>query len=158
MLETWDIVGRIVLAGLLGGLIGLNRNLHHRYVGLRTMALIGASTSALTIVSLHGVDGQLHVEAMSRTMQGILTGLGFIGAGVIVRGPDGSHIHGLTTAATVWTTAILGTLCGSGAWVVTGTLTAITAVVLIVGGPMERFVHRFVDRVTGAKPHDPQGE
>jgi putative Mg2+ transporter-C (MgtC) family protein len=146
MLAGWEIVGRITLAAVLGALIGLNRNLHHKYVGLRTMSLIGASTAALVIVSLHGPDGQLHVEAMSRTMQGILTGLGFLGAGVIVRGPDENHVHGLTTAATVWTTAILGTLCGSGAWIVLATLVTITAGVLVLGGPLERFAHRRLDR------------
>lgn len=147
MLAGWEIVGRVTLAAVLGALIGLNRNLHHKYVGLRTMSLIGASTAALVIVSLHGPDGQLHVEAMSRTMQGILTGLGFLGAGVIVRGPDENHVHGLTTAATVWTTAILGTLCGSGAWIVLATLVTITAGVLVLGGPLERFAHRRLDRL-----------
>lgn len=146
MLTAWDIVGRVTLAAMLGALIGLNRNLHHEYIGLRTMSLIGASTAAIVIVSLNGPDGQLHVDAMSRTIQGILTGLGFLGAGVIVRGPDDSHVRGLTTAATVWTTAILGTLCGSGAWVVAVTLVAITAVVLILGGPLERFAHRHLNR------------
>lgn len=149
MLTAWDIVGRVTLAAALGALIGLNRNLHHKYVGLRTMSLIGASTAALVIVSLNGPDGQLHVDAMSRTIQGILTGLGFLGAGVIVRGPDETHVHGLTTAATVWTTAILGTLCGTGAWIVAVTLVAITAAVLILGGPVERFAHRHLDRLTG---------
>lgn len=149
MLAGWEIVGRIALAAVLGALIGLNRNLHHKYVGLRTMSLIGASTAALVIVSLHGPDGQLHVDAMSRTIQGILTGLGFLGAGVIVRGPDEHHVHGLTTAATVWTTAIIGTLCGSGAWIIVMTLVAVTAAVLVFGGPLERFAHRHIDRLSG---------
>jgi len=154
MLDVWDIVGRITLAALLGGLIGLNRNLHHKYIGLRTMSLLGASTASLTIVSLHGIDGQLHVDAMSRTIQGVLTGLGFIGAGVIVRGPDEASVRGLTTAATVWTTAILGTLCGTGSWLVTATLSAVTAFVLVVGGPLERAAHRLVDRLTGTDPNE----
>lgn len=149
MLAGWEIVGRIALAAVLGALIGLNRNLHHKYVGLRIMSLIGASTAALVIVSLHGPDGQFHVDAMSRTIQGILTGLGFLGAGVIVRGPDEHHVHGLTTAATVWTTAIIGTLCGSGAWIIVMTLVAVTAAVLVFGGPLERFAHRHIDRLSG---------
>lgn len=155
MLTAWDIVGRITLAAGLGAMIGLNRNLHHKYVGLRTMALIGASTASLVIVSLNGPDGQLHYDAMSRTMQGILTGLGFLGAGVIVRGPDESHVHGLTTAATVWTTAILGTLCGTGAWIVAVTLVAVTGAVLILGGPLERFAHRHLERLHGEDSHGP---
>lgn len=145
MLSAWEIVGRVTVAAALGALIGLNRNLNHKFVGLRTMSLIGASTSALVIVSLHGPDGQLYVDAMSRTLQGILTGLGFLGAGVIVRGPDGNHVQGLTTAATVWTTAILGSLCGSGAWIVVTTLAVITGAVLVLGGPLERFAHRHLD-------------
>lgn len=154
MLGTWDIVWRIVLAAMLGGAIGLNRNLHHKYVGLRTMALIGGSAAALTIIALNGADGQIHVEAMSRTVQGILTGLGFIGAGVIVRGAEGKRVHGLTTAATVWTTAVLGILCGNGAWVVVVTLGAVTAVILLLGGPTERAAHHYIDRVLGPPPAD----
>lgn len=149
MLGTWDIVWRIVLAAMVGGAIGLNRNLHHKYVGLRTMALIGGSAAALTIIALNGADGQIHVEAMSRIIQGILTGLGFIGAGVIVRGAEGKRVHGLTTAATVWTTAVLGILCGNGAWVVVLTLGAVTAAILVLGGPTERAAHRLIDRMTG---------
>lgn len=157
MLGTWDIVWRIVLAAVLGGAIGLNRNLHHKYVGLRTMALIGGSAAALTIIALNGADGQIHVEAMSRTVQGILTGLGFIGAGVIVRGAEGKRVHGLTTAATVWTTAVLGILCGNGAWVVVLTLGAVTAAILMLGGPTERAAHRFMDRLAGpAETHEKQ--
>jgi putative Mg2+ transporter-C (MgtC) family protein len=119
------------------------------------MALIGASTSALVVVTLNGPDGQLHVDAMSRTIQGILTGLGFLGAGVIVRGPDESHVHGLTTAATVWTTAILGTLCGTGAWVVAITLVVVTGLVLVFGGSLERFAHRNLDRHNSDDSHGP---
>jgi putative Mg2+ transporter-C (MgtC) family protein len=75
---------------------------------------------------------------MSRVIQGIMTGVGFIGAGVIIRGQADDRVHGLTTAATVWITAALGALCGIGAWKVTIQLSVIVALILLVGGAIER--------------------
>ena len=59
-LEWMEIVGRVGSAALIGAMIGLNRHLHHKFVGLRTLALIGASASALVMAALYGADGQLH--------------------------------------------------------------------------------------------------
>ncbi len=136
-LDWMEILGRVGGAALIGAMIGLNRHLHHKFVGLRTLALIGASASALVMAALYGADGQLHYDAMSRAIQGILTGLGFIGGGVIMRRADDNKVHGLTTAAAVWTTAALGILCGGGAWRLVVVLALITAFVLILGGPIE---------------------
>lgn len=144
MLDFWDIVTRIMIAALMGAAIGLNRNLHHKYVGLRTLALIGASISAIVLATQSGRDSALHLEATSRVVQGILTGLGFIGAGVIVRGPNETKVHGLTTAASVWTTAILAVLAGSGAWRVALVLSVVTALVLLLGGTVERRLRRLL--------------
>jgi len=66
-------------------------------------------------------------------------GVGFIGAGVIMRNQTDDKIHGLTTAAAVWITAALGALCGIGEWKIIVTLSAIVAVVLLTGGPIERW-------------------
>jgi putative Mg2+ transporter-C (MgtC) family protein len=137
-LDWWEIAMRLLAAALVGGTIGLNRHLHHKATGLRTLGLVACGTAGLMMASLHGADGALHHDAMSRVLQGIMTGLGFIGAGVIIRGQSDEQVHGLTTAAAVWMTAALGALCGLGAWKVMIVLAALMWVLLLAGGPIER--------------------
>ena len=132
--------------------LGLNRHLHHKATGVRTLGLVASGSAALVLATLHGADGALHVEAMSRVVQGILTGLGFIGAGVIIHDRVTDKVYGLTTAATVWATAIIGALCGIGAWRVTFALGCVVAVVLLVGGPVERWC-----QANFSKPGEPDG-
>lgn len=152
MLDLADIAVRIAAAGLIGGAIGLNRNLHHKYIGFRTLALIGAAASGIVLVTLDAAQGEAHVDAMSRVIQGLLTGVGFIGAGVIVRGPTEKKVHGLTTAASVWTVAVIGILCGAGVWRVVAILVTVSAVILLLGGPVEKRVHAFFDALYGEDP------
>jgi putative Mg2+ transporter-C (MgtC) family protein len=151
MLDWSEIILRLTAAAAMGGAIGLNRHLHHKATGLRTLSLLACSAAALVLGVLYGADGALHVEAMSRVIQGIMTGLGFIGVGVIMHDQGAEKVHGLTTAAAVWTTAALGVLCGTGAWKVVVVLAVLAWVVLLVGGPIERRCHA----VLGRKPDDP---
>jgi putative Mg2+ transporter-C (MgtC) family protein len=76
---------------------------------------------------------------MSRVIQGIMTGVGFVGAGVIMRNATGDKIQGLTTAAAVWITAALGAICGIGEWKITVSLSIIVPIVLLTAGPLERW-------------------
>jgi putative Mg2+ transporter-C (MgtC) family protein len=138
MLDWLEVSMRLLVAAVLGGAIGLNRNLHHKATGLRTLGLVACSAAGLVLATLHGVDGVVHVEAASRVIQGLLTGLGFIGAGVIIRDQSAERVRGLTTAAAVWTTAAIGALCGMGAWKVVLVLTVIVWAILLLGGPIER--------------------
>ena len=108
MSEWVEILARLGAAALIGGGIGLNRHLHHKSTGLRTLSLVACGSAGLVLAALHAAGGASHVDAMSRVIQGIMTGVGFIGAGVIVRNHSGDKIHGLTTAAAVWMTAALG--------------------------------------------------
>ena len=75
-------------------------------------------------------------------MQGIVTGIGFLGAGVIIRSEKGKHVHNLTTAACVWLTACVGMTCGVGEWRLLLVGAPIVAVILIFGGTFEKWVHR----------------
>jgi putative Mg2+ transporter-C (MgtC) family protein len=134
-----EIIVRIGAAALVGAGVGLNRHLHHKAVGLRTLSLVACGAAGLVLASLHAAGTAPHVDAMSRVIQGIMTGVGFIGAGVIMRNPTGDKIHGLTTAAAVWITAALGALCGIGEWKIIIALSAIVAIVLLTGGPIERW-------------------
>lgn len=113
--------------------------MHHKSTGLRTLSLVACGAAGLVLAALYATGGAPHVDAMSRVIQGIMTGVGFIGAGVIMRTQTDDKVHGLTTAAAVWTTAALGALCGIGQWKITFALALIVAVVLLVGGPVERW-------------------
>lgn len=123
---------RMVLALVCGAAIGLNRFLRHKSAGMRTHALV-AMGSAMAVMVFADND------AISRVAQGVLTGVGFIGAGVIMRDGE-SHVQGLTTAASVWVCAILGLVCGAGELMIAGSGVLLTLLTLIVGRPIERYL------------------
>jgi putative Mg2+ transporter-C (MgtC) family protein len=149
MIDWVEAVARIGTAAAIGGAIGLNRHLHHKATGIRTLSLIASGSAALVLATMHGVDRVLHYDAMSRVIQGILTGLGFIGAGVIMREQATEKVHGLTTAAAVWATAVIGALCGIGQWRITAILACVVAVVLLFGGVLERKCEQTFGRKSG---------
>ena len=107
-MEMLDILLRLATAALVGIFLGLNRDLHGKPTGVRTLGLVGLG-SALAVAAF----GHANIADASRVVQGIVTGIGFLGAGVIVRSDRGDHVHGLTTAACVWVTACLGAACGT---------------------------------------------
>jgi putative Mg2+ transporter-C (MgtC) family protein len=121
------LLGRILLAALLGGLIGLERHIHGRAAGLRTHLLVSAGASLFTIISKYIATTDIFIIANStkvsdpgRIAAQIITGIGFLGAGVIIR--EGFTIKGLTTAACLWMAAAIGMAAGSGFyWIAIGT-------------------------------------
>ncbi len=135
-MDTTEIAIRLGAAALLGAALGLNRDLHGKPTGVRTLALVGFAAAQIVIAVGHG-DGDV-----SRVMQGIVTGIGFLGAGVIIRSEKGKHVHNLTTAACVWLTACVGMACGVGEWRLLLVGAPIVAVILIFGGTFEKWVHR----------------
>ncbi|WP_397392659.1 MgtC/SapB family protein [Polynucleobacter sp.] len=100
----WDLYSemaiRLLLALLAGTILGLNRWMHHKSAGIRTHSLvaIGSATAVLSIGHLGTTD----VQALSHVLQGLITGLGFLGAGVIIRERSSHRVHGLTTSASIW--------------------------------------------------------
>ena len=139
MPEWFEILTRLGAAAVIGGGIGLNRHLHHKSTGLRTLSLVACGAAGLVLATLHPTDATSHLEAMSRVIQGIMTGVGLIGAGVIIRFQSDDRVHGLTTAASVWITAALGALCGIGEWKIVLGLSLIVTLVFLTGGPIERW-------------------
>ena len=135
-MDTTEIAIRLGAAALLGAALGLNRDLHGKPTGVRTLALVGFAAAQIDNAVGHG-DGDV-----SRVMQGIVTGIGFLGAGVIIRSEKGKHVHNLTTAACVWMTACVGMVCGVGEWRLLLVGAPIVAVILIFGGTFEKWVHR----------------
>ncbi len=120
------------------------RELQGKPAGVRTHALVALGGSLLTVTSLQvsftgtGFDP----AAVTRVVQGIITGVGFLGAGVILRDDSRHTVHGLTTAASIWIVAGFGISCGAGLWRTALLALALTLVVLILGGPFERLVRR----------------
>ncbi len=110
-----DMMGRVLLAFLLGGVIGYERESIQRPAGLRTHMLVAAGSAAFTVASVHGFEGQGTVRDPARIAAQVVTGVGFLGAGTIWRTP--STVRGLTTAASIWLVAAVGLLAGSGLWI-----------------------------------------
>jgi len=135
-MDTTEIALRLGVAALAGAALGLNRDLHGKPTGVRTLALVSLA-AALVVIAVGPGEGDV-----SRVMQGIVTGIGFLGAGVIIRSEHGKHVHNLTTAACVWLTACVGMACGVGEWRVLLVGAPIAAIILIFGGAFEQWVHR----------------
>lgn len=144
-MTDWAITGSIVLrlsmALLVGTILGLNRWLHHKSAGIRTHSLV--AIGAATAVMLIGDFVQDDAQAISRVLQGLITGLGFLGAGVIIREQRSQKIHGLTTAASLWSCALIGATFGAGQFVLGGLSLGAVLVTLVIGGPLEKLVSKF---------------
>ncbi len=126
---------RLLLAVLLAGLLGYERERRDAPAGLRTHMLVGLG-SALFVVApqLAGVQ-----EAdMTRVLQGIVSGIGFLGAGAILKSDDRGHVQGLTTAASIWTTAAIGVAAGMGRAFTAILATALALTILAVLLKIER--------------------
>ena len=135
-LELTEEVLRLAGAALAGGIIGINRDIAKKPIGLRTLALVSLGAAIATVAAIQVPGMGEHPDALSRVVQGVIqgvmTGISFIGAGVVLRDPRARTVEGLTTAATVWIAAALGIACGLGDWTtaVTGTVLAMLLLVL----------------------------
>ena len=109
--ETVRLAIRLVAAMLLGGLIGIQRERSGKPAGLRTHILVALGAAVLTIAPQ---EVGMSNEAASRVMQGLITGIGFLGAGAILKLRETREIEGLTTAAGIWMTAAVGIVAGLG--------------------------------------------
>jgi putative Mg2+ transporter-C (MgtC) family protein len=146
-MDAVEIGLRLGIATAAGVLLGLNRDLHDKPTGVRTLGLVGLA-SALIVMAAGRDNGDI-----GRVMQGIVTGIGFLGAGVIIRSERGKHIHNLTTAASVWLTACAGAASGAGEWMLVLIATPFALVILIVGGKFEKLIHRSVP-----EPDEPEAD
>jgi len=131
------IIIRLLAALVLGGLVGIQRQRTHKPAGLRTHMLVCLAT-AVFVISCGAVG--MTFDAQSRVIQGIVTGLGFIGAGSILKLSHEHEIKGLTTAAGVWMTAAIGVTIGLGALGIAIIATILTLIILAVATKFERFV------------------
>ena len=134
-----DDVWRLLLAAGLGAAIGLEREYRQKPAGLRTNILIAVGSALFTIISLEMTKG---VGDTSRVAGQIVTGIGFLGGGAIMRTRD--TVHGMTTAATIWVNAAIGVAAGTGQFALALFTTVLTLVVLVILPPIEGYFERRV--------------
>ncbi|BAY63227.1 MgtC/SapB transporter [Calothrix brevissima NIES-22] len=119
-LNLQNILFRLCIALLCGAIIGLERQLRHKPAGLRTHMLVSLGSAIYTLIPLSTAGMNPSADALSRVIQGIAAGVGFLGAGEILRQSSNesqkTEIHGLTSAAAVWVSAALGIAAGCGLW------------------------------------------
>src|SRR5215831_11361182 len=128
----WKMIARLILAALLGGIIGLERELKHRPAGLRTNMFICFGAAMFTVLSVElGKPNDA-----TRIASQIIPGIGFIGAGSILRGKTG--VTGLTTAATIFVAASIGMACGGGLYLLAVSSTVLLLLALQMLGWVER--------------------
>ena len=143
-MTQWEIIGRIALAAVLGGVIGLEREYRGYPAGVRTMALVCMGSAIFADMSRrYGGDDRIAAQ--------IVTGIGFIGAGLIFR--EGYSVKGVTTAATIWTVAAIGVALGIEAYIV-ATVSCGFAVVLLELAPLTKKIRPQVRNFYG----DPEDE
>jgi putative Mg2+ transporter-C (MgtC) family protein len=131
---------RLVVAVVFGGLLGLEREIGGHFAGLRThmMVAAGACVFIITGATIAGEDA----AAMTRVVQGVATGVGFLGAGTILKLSDRLEIKGLTTASTIWLSAAVGTAVGLAEYELAAAGLCVSLFVLGVLGPMEKALAR----------------
>ena len=130
----------ILLAVLLCGLVGFEREKRGRSAGLRTHLLVGVGSAVIMIISIYGFPGGFAGRDIARLAAGVLTGVGFLGAGAIIH--DHGSIKGLTTAGTIWLVMAIGLACGSFNFIIAVLVTVVVMVVLTVFRKIEQKVNK----------------
>lgn len=138
MLSSLDITFRLVFAFVLGGIIGFEREKKGRSAGLRTHILVCAGSCLIMLVSIYIYESYKHEVTLdpARIAAGVVTGIGFLGAGTIIR--SAQEVHGLTTAASVWLSAAIGLAVGCGFFSGALVTTVIALITLLMLKPLER--------------------
>ena len=133
---------RLSLALASGIILGLNRWIHHKSAGIRTHSLVSIGSAA--IVLLIDTIQPNDAEAISRVIQGVITGIGFLSAGVIIKENNTQSVHGLTTAASIWICGLLGACFGSGAILLGSISLGFIMLILMIGGSLEKILSKIL--------------
>lgn len=116
MISDYEVIIRLIVAGVIGGLVGIERELNNRPAGLRTHVLVSVGASLIMLVSKYGfADIGFSNSDPARLAAQVVSGIGFLGAGTIIM--QGNIVHGLTTAASLWTSAGIGLAIGAGYYI-----------------------------------------
>jgi putative Mg2+ transporter-C (MgtC) family protein len=145
-----QVIIRLVAAMLLGGLVGVQRESTRKPAGLRTHVLVSVATAAFIIAcSASGMSS----DGLSRVIQGIVTGIGFLGAGTILKLSHEHEIKGLTTAASVWMTAAIGVIVGLGSLGIALMVTVLALIILSLAR-LEHSIEREHRRAKESSDHE----
>lgn len=159
VLPTGELAMRLGAAALAGALVGIDRERHRHSAGLRTMILVSTGSALLALVgqelalqastgaSAAGADaaaGTRGADAISRVVQGIIGGIGFLGAGVVMRSEG--RVRGITTAASIWVTAAIGLALGLGMYTLGAMTLALALIALVLLKPVEEDVAELLGR------------
>jgi putative Mg2+ transporter-C (MgtC) family protein len=110
--NQWEAIGLVALAGALGGLVGFEREAEHKPAGIRTHLLVASASCLIVLLGRYAADQGPGSADPTRALHGVVTGIGFLCAGVILRGTDSSRVKGLTTAASLFYVAAVGISVG----------------------------------------------
>jgi len=133
--QVTQLVLRLLVAAILGGVLGLQRERQGKPAGIRTHMLVSVTSSLIVVVSLQYGMGD---DALARVLQGLLAGVGFVCAGAILKLEKQDQVHGLTTAASVWMTAAIGIAAGLGREMTAALSTLLVLGILALEGPIRR--------------------
>lgn len=142
MLNEWVIVSRLILASVLSGIIGFEREFHGRAAGFRTHILLCVGSTLIMLTSMHIFDvyqGKVPCDP-ARIAAGVVTGIGFLGAGTIMR--SRASVRGLTTAASLWVVAGIGLAVGSGLYLASLVTTILVMITLMLFSRLEHAMIR----------------
>ncbi|MEJ2642957.1 MAG: MgtC/SapB family protein [Desulfosarcinaceae bacterium] len=149
--EPWNLLLRIFVAAILGGTLGIERDIHGRQAGLRTHILVSAGAALFFILSTHIAtldvivpDEFTKVTDPGRIAAQIVTGIGFLGAGVILK--EGFTVVGLTTAACLWISAAIGMTAGAGLYAIAVSTTILSLFSLVLLRWLERYYRKDIYR------------
>jgi putative Mg2+ transporter-C (MgtC) family protein len=145
VISDWEMVARLAMAGAVGAVVGCEREARRRTAGIRTHALVAIGAALFTMAGAYGfgdVAKGANVDP-ARIGAQVASGIGFIGAGAIIR--NGGSVRGITTAASVWTSAALGVAAAAGAYVITVTAAVIVLSTLVLLRVLRPVIERFMD-------------
>ncbi len=142
-----DILIRLLMAGVIGGLIGYERRVHHKAIGIAGMIMIAIGSATYMLLARH--LGENDPAAISRTLQGMLSGIGFLGGAVIFK--SGKDVRGIKAAAAVWITGAIGLAIGTDYWWLSIIVGAVTVLIMFISD-------RIPDRVRQQKQEEPTVE
>ncbi|GAW94309.1 MgtC/SapB family protein [Calderihabitans maritimus] len=135
MSQEFEVIFRLILAGILGGFIGLERESLRKSAGFRTHILVCVGAALVMLVSIHVASGNPNADP-ARIAAQVVSGIGFLGAGTIMR--EGATVRGLTTAASLWVVACIGLAVGAGMYFASTIGTGLVFLALLYLGKLER--------------------
>ena len=126
--DVGELLLRLAAAGLIGACIGFERRMHHKAIGIAGMMLIGIGSASYMMLALHLSEAD--PSSISRTLQGFLSGIGFLGGAVIFK--SGFDVKGIKAAAAVWITGAIGLACATSYWWLGLTVGVLTVLIMFV--------------------------